>query len=153
MQTGNQETYINWEIWQSLATDIQFGRCQGCQALQTFSSQIKTRAIDNWYIVLILEMEPVPPHHNYWQINRKNNKYWNRKNHDYWKGYWKNYWKKNGITDACSTADCCPLMPEMLSQTCPRWWPRSPRWCPRHAPDIVPDIPHYPIYAQDDAPV
>ena len=44
---------------------------------------------------------------------------------------------KNGITDACSTADCCPLlsivdnMPQMLSQT-----------CPRHSPNNAPDISH-----------
>ena len=31
---------------------------------------------------------------------------------------------KNGITDVCSTADCCPLL-----TICPRC-------CPRHAPDI-----------------
>ena len=50
--------------------------------------------------------------------------------------------------DACNTADCCPLlticprycprntpdMPQMMSQTCPRW-------CPRHAPDDAPDMP------------
>ena len=36
----------------------------------------------------------------------------------------KHEWIKNGITDACSTADCCPLL-----TTCPRW-------CPRHAPDM-----------------
>ena len=33
--------------------------------------------------------------------------------------------QKNGITDACSTADCCPLL-----TICPRC-------CPRHAPDDV----------------
>ena len=33
--------------------------------------------------------------------------------------------RKNGITDACSTADCCPLL-----TICPRC-------CPRHAPDDV----------------
>ena len=32
---------------------------------------------------------------------------------------------KNSITDACSTADCCPLL-----TICPRC-------CPRHAPDDV----------------
>ena len=43
-------------------------------------------------------------------------------------------------TDACSTADCCPLlsivdnMPQMLSQTCPTW-------CSRHAPDDAPGMP------------
>ena len=36
---------------------------------------------------------------------------------------------KNCITDACSTADCCPLL-----TICPRC-------CPRHAPDDAPDIP------------
>ena len=55
---------------------------------------------------------------------------------------------KNGITDACSTADCCSLlsivdnmpqtclrhapdMPQMMPQTCPRL-------CARHAPDDAP---------------
>ena len=36
---------------------------------------------------------------------------------------------KNGITDACSTADCCPLLTIF------------PRCCPRHATDDVPDMP------------
>ena len=78
---------------------------------------------------------------------------------------------KNGITDACSTADCCPLltifprccprhatddvpdmpqmmprmMPQMMLQTCPRWCPDDapdmPRWCARHAPVDAPDMP------------
>ena len=34
---------------------------------------------------------------------------------------------KNGITDACSTADCCPLL--SLLTICPRC-------CPRHASDM-----------------
>ena len=37
----------------------------------------------------------------------------------------KNYTTKNGITDECSTSDCCPLL-----IICPRC-------CPRHAPDDV----------------
>ena len=32
---------------------------------------------------------------------------------------------KNGIKDACSTADCCPLL----------------TYCPRHTPDVGPDMP------------
>ena len=69
---------------------------------------------------------------------------------------------KNDITDACSTADCCPLLiycpdmpqmnphiPQMMPQTCPRWCPRHAqmmsqicaRWCPTHAPDVGPDMP------------
>ena len=61
----------------------------------------------------------------------------------------------NGVTDACSTAKCWPLlmmtqscpghspddapdMPQMRDQTCPRWYPR---WCPRHAPDMPQMMP------------
>ena len=39
------------------------------------------------------------------------------------------WWQNNGITDACGTSDCCPLL-----TICPRC-------CPRHAPDDAPDIP------------
>ena len=44
--------------------------------------------------------------------------------------------KKKGITDACSTADCCSLLSivDNVPQTCPRC-------CPRHAPDDAPDMP------------
>ena len=42
---------------------------------------------------------------------------------------WLCLWLQNGITDACSIADCCPLL-----TICPRC-------CPRHAPDVVPDMP------------
>ena len=77
---------------------------------------------------------------------------------------------KNGIRDACSTADIsdcprhafrwcprhafrwCPRhaqddspdMPQMMPQTCPGWCPRHtpdmPQICPRHAPDDAPDM-------------
>ena len=44
--------------------------------------------------------------------------------------------KKKGITDACSTTDCCSLLSivDNVPQTCPRC-------CPRHAPDDAPDMP------------
>ena len=61
-------------------------------------------------------------------------------------GYRAPYGAKNGLTDACSTVDCRPLlsivdnMPQILSQTCPRC-------CTRQAPDDAPD--DAPVDAQD----
>ena len=40
--------------------------------------------------------------------------------------------KKKGITDACSTADCCSLLSIVDN---------VPQTCPRHAPDVVPGMP------------
>ena len=40
--------------------------------------------------------------------------------------------QKNGITDACSTADCCSLLSIVDNM---------PHTCPRHIPDDAPDMP------------
>ena len=58
---------------------------------------------------------------------------------------------KNTITDACSIADCCPLL-KICPRCCPRHapddapddapdMPQVPRWCARHAPVDAPDMP------------
>ena len=45
---------------------------------------------------------------------------------------------KNGITDACSTADCCPLL-AIYPRCCPRHAPDMPQMMPQTCPDDAPD--------------
>ena len=60
---------------------------------------------------------------------------------------------KNGITDACSTADCCPLL--SIVDNMPHAVPYMPQMMPRHAPDDAPDMPQmlsqtWPKHAPDN---
>ena len=59
-----------------------------------------------------------------------------KKGDDYNNEYFRYKLSKNGITDAYSTTDCCPLLsivdniPQMLSQTSPRNAPYVTKWSP-----------------------